>query len=104
MQTKNKQRPGIVPTPEAANRDARVAQRYKAILPARLALMRWTHGGNIPHIAATARLPAQRAAWYDQLQRDLLAWFAAGGFHAPAAASSGEAKTADEPVQGVVPK
>lgn len=79
-----------------------IAQQYKAVLPAQLALARWTRGGNIPHIAATARLPARRAAWYDQLQHNLLAWFAAGGFHEPVAGV--DADVAPEPAQSVVPK
>lgn len=89
MQTKKKPGSGI-------------AQQYKAILPAQLALARWTRGGNLPHIAATARLPAQRAAWYDQLQHDLLAWFTAGGFHAPVAGV--DAEVAPERAQSAVPK
>jgi hypothetical protein len=43
--------------------------------------MRWTRGGDIPHIPAPGRDVAKRAAWYGRMQQDFQAWLAAGGFH-----------------------
>jgi hypothetical protein len=47
--------------------------------PARLALARWTSGGNIPHLRGQSHLPL-RAAWFDRAQRDFQAWLEQGGF------------------------
>jgi hypothetical protein len=45
--------------------------------------MRWTRGGDVPHIVTHHHPLPQRAAWYDQLQHGLQSWLEAGGFHQP---------------------
>lgn len=60
---------------------AKAAQEYAATFPARLALARWTRGGDIPHSLIPAdQLPPQ-AAWHAQVQRNFQSWLEAGGFH-----------------------
>ena len=68
------------PAPAATRRDARVARTQAALFPTRLALARWTRGGDVPHVFATASQPL-RAAWYGQAQREFQHWLEAGGFH-----------------------
>ncbi|WP_020656811.1 hypothetical protein [Massilia niastensis] len=56
----------------------RLASEHASLFPTRLALARWTHGGDLPHLAPGA--PARRAAWYADAGRDLQAWLEHGGF------------------------
>jgi hypothetical protein len=65
----------------AKSQDRRIAQRHLLALPARLALMRWTRGGDIPHTPTPNPDVAQRAVWFARLQRDFEAFLAGGGFH-----------------------
>ncbi len=55
-----------------------MARFHAALFPTRLALSRWQHGGNIPHLHHGA--PALRAAWYAASRRDFQAWLDRGGF------------------------
>jgi hypothetical protein len=57
------------------------ACEYAAIFPTRLALARWTRGGDIPHIPMFAHHAPTRGAWYEQAQDGFQAWLDAGGFH-----------------------
>lgn len=73
-------------TPSSSTADSngtKVAQQYAAIFPARLALARWTHGGDIPHVHCFEHQLPMRAGWYGQAQRHFQAWLEAGGFHDP---------------------
>jgi hypothetical protein len=72
----------------ATSRAARVARHHAASFLTRLALARWTRGGDIPHVFAAAGQPP-RAAWYGQAQRGFQRWLEAGGFHEAAAAQGG---------------
>lgn len=63
-------------------RTCHVASEYAAVLPTRLALARWTRGGDTPHVFASAHNVPMRAAWYGQAQRQFQAWLEDGGFHA----------------------
>jgi hypothetical protein len=67
----------------AKSSDTRVAQEYAAIFPTRLALARWTRGGDIPHVHCFEHQLPMRAAWYEQAQRRFQAWLESGGFHQP---------------------
>ena len=74
----------------------RIAQFYVSGFPAQLALARWQHGGETPHLHPG--VPALRAAFYAAAQQDFQAWLECGGFHAPedgagAAAASVQAPT-----------
>jgi hypothetical protein len=61
----------------------RPANDYVAAFPTRLALARWTRGGDIPHVySSTRNVPTMRAAWYAQAQSQFQAWLEKGGFHA----------------------
>jgi hypothetical protein len=60
----------------------RPAADYVAAFPTRLALARWTRGGDIPHVYSTTRNIPTRAAWYAQAERQFQAWLEKGGFHA----------------------
>ena len=113
MQTRKNRQTGSEPA-TATSHGQPVALQYAAILPARLALMRWTRGGDLPHLATCESL-AGRAAWYDALQGNLQDWLAAGGMHRPEPVDCAEGApardvTADttalaaEPVNSVEPK
>lgn len=56
-----------------------VARSHTALFPTRLALARWTSGGNVPHLHGSSHAPL-RAAWYARAQRDFQAWLERGGF------------------------
>jgi len=56
-----------------------LARSQCARFPVRLALARWTSGGNVPHLRGQTDLPL-RAAWFDRAQRDFQAWLEQGGF------------------------
>jgi len=91
VQIDNNQRSDIVLGLVANIHDPRIAQRHLHTLPTRMALMRWTRGGDIPHVPGPGRDVSKRAAWYDRMQDDFQAWLAAGGFH-QAEAGKGAAK------------
>ena len=56
-----------------------LARSQCAQFPTRLALARWTRGGNVPHAEEhAASLP--RAAWFARAQHDFQAWLEQGGF------------------------
>jgi hypothetical protein len=67
----------------AKSSGTKVAQEYAAIFPTRLALARWTRGGDIPHVHCFEHQLPMRAAWYEQAQRRFQAWLETGGFHQP---------------------
>jgi len=67
----------------ATSSGTKVAQEYAAIFPTRLALARWTRGGDIPHVHCFEHQLPMRAAWYEQAQRRFQAWLESGGFHQP---------------------
>ena len=81
VHTRKKRQTSTEPT-TAKSHGKPVALEYSAILPARLALMRWTRGGDVPHVVTCASLAA-RAAWYDTLQSNFQDWLQAGGMHRP---------------------
>jgi len=56
----------------------RVASSHAALLPTRLALARWRHGGDLPHLHEGS--PPLRAAWYARAVREYQAWLDRGGF------------------------
>lgn len=80
MQIEKKQHRSTSPAQAATSRNAQVARDHAALFPTRLALARWTRGGDIPHVFASANRPL-RAAWYTQTQRGFQSWLEAGGFH-----------------------
>ncbi|WP_296949136.1 hypothetical protein [uncultured Massilia sp.] len=80
MQIEKRQRCILSPAQAVTSRDARVAREHAAIFPTRLALARWTRGGDIPHVFASDNQPL-RAAWYAQAQRGFQGWLESGGFH-----------------------
>jgi hypothetical protein len=57
-----------------------LARFHAALFPTRLALARWQHGGNLPHMGGSHATPALRAAWYATARRDFQAWLDRGGF------------------------
>jgi hypothetical protein len=67
----------------ATSSGTKVAHEYAAIFPTRLALARWTRGGDIPHVHCFEHELPMRAAWYEQAQRRFQAWLESGGFHQP---------------------
>jgi hypothetical protein len=67
----------------AKSSGTKVAQEYAATFPTRLALARWTRGGDIPHVHCFEHQLPMRAAWYEHAQRRFQAWLEAGGFHEP---------------------
>jgi hypothetical protein len=79
-----KSTPHDAATPTVASASVRaarlsLARSQCAQFPTRLALARWTRGGNTPHLQANAKAPL-RAAWFDRAQRDFQAWLEQGGF------------------------
>lgn len=71
---------------DAAGLDEKVAldrttivREQSALFPTRLALARWSMGGDFPHLHSRVRLPL-RAAWYGQATRNFQEWLEAGGF------------------------
>lgn len=67
----------------ATSSGTKVAQEYAATFPTRLALARWTRGGDIPHVHCFDHELPMRASWYEQAQRRFQAWLESGGFHQP---------------------
>jgi len=83
VQIEKKQNHGTPSSFAAKSSDTKVAQEYAAIFPTRLALARWTRGGDIPHVHCFEHQLPMRAAWYEQAQRRFQAWLETGGFHQP---------------------
>lgn len=70
--------PTVAPSSLRAARLA-LARSQCAQFPTRLALARWTSGGNVPHLRGSGN-PPLRAAWFARAQRDFQAWLEHGGF------------------------
>ena len=83
MQIEKKQNQSTPSSFAATSSETKVAQEYAALFPTRLALARWTRGGDIPHVHCFEHQLPMRAAWYEQGQRQFQAWLEAGGFHQP---------------------
>lgn len=83
MQIEKKQNQSTPSSFAATSSGTKVAQEYAALFPTRLALARWTRGGDIPHVHCFEHQLPMRAAWYEQGQRQFQAWLEAGGFHQP---------------------
>ncbi|WP_156116703.1 hypothetical protein [Massilia sp. 9096] len=58
-----------------------MAQHHASLFPTRIALARWTRGGDIPHVHAAEQNMPMRAAWYAEAQQHFQSWLDAGGFH-----------------------
>jgi hypothetical protein len=84
VQIEKKPKLSTFSVPHLAGREFPVAMQHLADLPARMALMRWTRGGDIPHPPAPPREMWRRAAWYGGLQTEFQSWLKAGGFHSDA--------------------
>lgn len=71
----------LLPVASASVNAARrsLARSQSALFPTRLALARWTGGGNVPHLHGNGNAPL-RAAWFARAQRDFQSWLDAGGF------------------------
>lgn len=76
--------------PSATSGDAPVANTHAALFSAQLALARWMHGGDVPHVFACSR-SLGRAAWYAEAQAHFQSWLDAGGFHQAEADGAGSA-------------
>lgn len=83
MQIEKKQNRSTPFSSAATSSGTKVAQENAAIFPTRLALARWTRGGDIPHVHCFEHQLPMRAAWYEQAQRRFQAWLETGGFHQP---------------------
>ena len=83
VQIEKKQNHSTPSSSAAKSSGAKVAQEYAATFPTRLALARWTRGGDIPHVHCFEHQLPMRAAWYEQAQRRFQAWLESGGFHEP---------------------
>jgi hypothetical protein len=83
VQIEKKQNQSTPSSFAATSSGTKVAQEYAALFPTRLALARWTRGGDIPHVHCFEHQLPMRAAWYEQGQRQFQAWLEAGGFHQP---------------------
>jgi hypothetical protein len=83
VQIEKKQNQSTLSSSSAKSSGTMVAQEYAAIFPTRLALARWTRGGDIPHVHCFEHQLPMRAAWYEQAQRRFQAWLESGGFHQP---------------------
>ena len=83
MQIEKKQNHSTPSSFAAKSSGTKVAQENAAIFPTRLALARWTRGGDIPHVHCFEHQLPMRAAWYEQAQRRFQAWLETGGFHQP---------------------
>ena len=81
MQIEKKQTHSTPSSLAAKSSGTKVAEEYAATLHTRLALARWTRGGDIPHVHCFEHQLPMRAAWYAQAQRQFQAWLEAGGFH-----------------------
>lgn len=81
MQIEKKYSYSTLPSFTATSRGTTVAQEHLSSFPTRLALARWTRGGDIPHVHTSERNMPMRAAWYAQAQQHFTAWLGEGGFH-----------------------
>jgi len=81
VQIEKKQNHSTSSSSAAKSSETKVAQEFAAIFPTRLALARWTRGGDIPHVHCFEHQLPKRAGWYAQAQRQFQAWLEAGGFH-----------------------
>jgi hypothetical protein len=90
VQIEKKPNPSVFPVPCIAGHDFPIALQHLADLPARMAMMRWTRGGDIPHPPAPPREMWRRAAWYGGLQTEFQSWLKAGGFHGAALDDMGD--------------
>jgi len=81
VQIEKKQNHSTPSSLAAKSSGTKVAEEYAATFPTRLALARWTRGGDIPHVHCFEHQLPMRAAWYAQAQRQFQAWLEAGGFH-----------------------
>lgn len=86
----------LLPAATASVKAARLslARSESTLFPTRLALARWTAGGDVPHLYGKANAPL-RAAWFTRAQHDFQAWLDNGGFvqhddDAPQTADAGE--------------
>ncbi len=64
--------------PTASDRK-KLAREQTALFPTRLALARWTRGGDVPHVFGHSS-QVLKAAWYAQAERNFQAWLDHGGF------------------------
>ncbi|MGX4640663.1 hypothetical protein [Massilia sp. SYSU DXS3249] len=71
----------LLPAASASVKAARrsLARSQSTLFPTRLALARWTSGGDVPHLHSNTNAPL-RAAWFARAQRDFQAWLDGGGF------------------------
>ncbi|MDB5747952.1 MAG: hypothetical protein JWP72_2800 [Massilia sp.] len=71
----------LLPAASASVKATRLslARSQSTLFPTRLALARWTAGGDVPHLHSNASAPL-RAAWFTRVQRDFQAWLDSGGF------------------------
>lgn len=76
----------------------RIAQFHVSGFPAQLALARWQHGGETPHLHPG--VPALRAAFYAAARHDFQAWLACGGFHAADDQAADVPVSVQTPTQG----
>jgi hypothetical protein len=70
-----------LPALSAASRETTMAHHHASLFPTRLALTRWTSGGDLPHVFAAEQNMPMRATWYDEAQQRFQTWLDAGGFH-----------------------
>ena len=80
VQIEKKQNHSTPSSLAAKSSGTKVAEEYAATLQTRLALARWTRGGDIPHVHCFEHQLPMRAAWYAEAQRQFQAWLEAGGF------------------------
>ncbi|UVW27937.1 hypothetical protein [Massilia sp. H6] len=71
---------GPLPPQKTTVEQLGIARFHASGLLAQLALSRWQHGGDSPHLHPG--VPALRAAHYHSAQSDFLAWLESGGLHA----------------------
>ena len=104
MQIEKKQNHSTPSSSAATSSGTKVALEYAAIFPTRLALARWTRGGDIPHVHCFEHQLPMRAGWYEQAQRRFQAWLETGGFHQPEPGSldSVVAETSQQADKGVL--
>ena len=71
----------LLPAASASVKATRLslARSESTLFPTRLALARWTAGGDVPHLHSNANAPL-RAAWLTRAQGDFQAWLDSGGF------------------------
>jgi hypothetical protein len=81
VQIENKYFYSTLRTLMATSRGTTVAQQHASLFPTRLALARWTRGGDIPHVYASEQNLPIRSTWYAQAEQRFQGWLDAGGFH-----------------------